>query len=208
MIVQCVVVSRWWGGQNLGQIRFKHILHATRVIVQDLMSTSEGEQYLVDADPARRQGSSDGESANSPSSRRQHFARHRWNGTARGEQQPGGIGGAAEVPTVRPEGVSDTVWKKLLASCRGERVSRKRRQRTARSSLGYVGPHISDDELTIEELDDDIVDALQKLPAKTQLKAVRQMQREHERRSHELFIRSVVSHIVLHMCTEQSTVQS
>jgi hypothetical protein len=74
------------------------------------------------------------------------------------------------------------VWKKLLVSCRGERASiRKRRQRVRNSGENTehavsVDSGSSDEELAVEQIDTQVVEALQQLPAKTQLTAVRQMQ--------------------------------
>ena len=63
------------------------------------------------------------------------------------------------------------VWKRLLVSCRGERAAiRKRRQRLRDSGEDTEGAMSvdlgsSDEELAVEQIDTQVVQVLQQLPA-------------------------------------------
>jgi hypothetical protein len=112
----CVVVSRWWGGTNLGQDRFRHIFYTARQLVrtivgehaqQAVQGTRDGSMAdsgaLATADSGELSPERGAEAGSAESNERMP----RWRRRARAEQLSR-ASTADEAPT-RPPGVDDAV---------------------------------------------------------------------------------------------------
>lgn len=192
----CVVVSRWYGGQNLGGARFRHIVSASRGA---LVKLGYGEKTINESHSDSSSGDdSDEATAGDPRPKRKKPARGRTFFDRTGVVSQGG-------EARRPSGVDKQLWHKMLQSLRGAaRPSRRLANAAAvgdnNSVVDAVAPGSSSGNVNSGlvaglaafgsggDVDPETTDALRRLPPKTQLKLVRELQKSHERDAHQKFV--------------------
>ena len=201
----CVVVSRWYGGQNLGSVRFRHIVSAARGALLKLgygekpLDASQSESSSEDDDHGEEALASDSDPAAGKSrSKRRKNARGRTFFDRTGVVSQGG-------EARRPSGVDKKLWHKMLQSLRG---AARPARRLANAAIGGAHSDAADAPASTSaantntnglvaglvafgtggDVDPETTAALRRLPPKTQLKLVRELQKSHERDAHQKFV--------------------
>ena len=202
----CVVVSRWYGGQNLGGARFRHIVSAARGALLKLgygekpVDTSESESSSDDVD-----GTDDDNEATASdpvpggATNRERSRSRKKTAQVRTFFDRTGVvsqGGEAR----RPSGVDKKLWHKMLQSLRGAARPARRLAHNAATmgdtATSALATSASANDLvaglaafgTGGDVDPETTAALRRLPPKTQLKLVRELQKSHERDAHQKFV--------------------
>ena len=103
----CVVVSRWWGGTNLGQMRFRHIVNSARAVLEQ-MGYGEPAAAAAGGQAAGQEQQGDGRKIGRRG--RKYFSR---DGSS-----------TAGMEAVRPDDIDPALWQKMLLSLRGSRPVR------------------------------------------------------------------------------------
>lgn len=205
----CVVVSRWYGGQNLGGARFRHIVSTARGVLSRL---GYGEKAVEDSSESGSSSDDDEAAAGEDGgSGRKRKARGRTFFDRTGVVSQGG-------EARRPSGVDKQLWHKMLQSLRGAARPARRLANAAAAASGGAdggGGGGSGDGAAPSwaataaaaasgntngllaglaafgsggDVDPETTEALRRLPPKTQLKLVRELQKSHERDAHQKFV--------------------
>ena len=205
----CVVVSRWYGGQNLGGARFRHIVSAARGALLKLgygektVDTSESESSSDDdeeEDDENDNKATASDSVPGGGTQRERGRSRKKNARVRTFFDRTGVvsqGGEAR----RPSGVDKKLWHKMLQSLRGAARPARRLAHTAATVGGTDATTASATSASANDLvaglaafgsggdvDPETTAALRRLPPKTQLKLVRELQKSHERDAHQKFV--------------------
>ena len=202
----CVVVSRWYGGQSLGGARFRHIVSVARGALIKLGYGEKPVGSSASESSSEEDSDADQDAHASDSDLRDGEPRARRKKKARGRtffDRTGVVSHGGEAR--RPSGVDKKLWHKMLQSLRG---AARPARRLANTPAGIGNAAVGDEAATVSparanttgliaglaafgsggDVDPETTAALRRLPPKTQLKLVRELQKSHERDAHRKFV--------------------